>query len=149
MEKALKLSKINFLYKFLVHNVKSALNKTNLKVDKMEEADMMKSWTERKIDESRFKMQDFVDYQVRSIKNEIQILVKEELAVKDFVGENEPYKTMRDYFQYLEEKFKEHYNRFLDVDEDIFKITDKELPFIREQIDDVRNRLFTLEEEIK
>ena len=110
---------------------------------------MMKSWTERKIDESRFKMQDFVDYQVRSIKNEIQILVKEELAVKDFVGENEPYKTMRDYFEYLEGKFKEHYNRFLDVDEDIFKITDKELPFIREQIDDVRNRLFTLEEEMK
>lgn len=103
----------------------------NLKLDKMEESDMLRSWVLQKIDESRFKMQDFLDFELDKVKKDVNESVKKFFMVPGLIGPREQYKDFPEYCHHLENKFKEHYDRFLEVDEDIFKIIETDLPEIR------------------
>lgn len=111
--------------------MKSSMHRMNLKLDKMEEADMLKSWVVQKIDESRFKMQDFIDFELDKVKKDVNESIKNSLIVPGLIGPKEQCKNFPEYCHHLVEKFKEHYDRFLEVDDDIFKIIETDLPEIR------------------
>ena len=58
-------------------------------------------------------------------------IIKLKLTVPGFVGETENNQTFKDYFDSIEEKFNENYKRFLEVDDDIFKIIETEFPSVK------------------
>ncbi|CAI2377534.1 unnamed protein product [Moneuplotes crassus] len=133
----------------LINNVKATIHRMNLKLEKCEESDMERAWTLAKIDESRYKLQDFVDFELDNIKKEVRKILQEEKKIPGFIGEGEKYPTAEKYYQTIEERFNNHYQRFLEVDDDIFKIIETDLPSIHEDIKTIRGVARKQEEEIQ
>lgn len=110
----------------------------NLKLDKIEETDIIKSWTGAKIDESRFKLQDFVDFELDNIKKEVKKILHEEQQIEGIVGDEEKYKNTKQYYEAIEERFQKFQKKWKNLDDEVDKIHEVELKSFREDTQDIR-----------
>ncbi|CAI2377524.1 unnamed protein product [Moneuplotes crassus] len=118
----------------MINNVKSKIHRMSLKLDKCDETDIQRSWTLSKIDESRFKLQDFIDFELENIKKEVRGILKEEFETPGLIGEDEQYSTVKEYYQSIEERFDKNQQRFLQVDDNLNEVVDKDIAQIRQDL---------------
>lgn len=79
----------------------------------------------------------------------MNIIVKNNFIIPGVIGETESNQTLEDYFTAIEHKFQTHYNRFLEVDNDIINLSETKLPHLKTEIEGLRTILKLQEEAIK
>jgi len=67
-----------------------------LKLDKVDETDAIHSWTTQQIDNTRFKIQDFIDWEIKNIKTEVSTKMQQASTIDGIIGNfNETLRYLR------------------------------------------------------
>ena len=122
----------------IVNNLKAKMQRMNLKLDKMEEVDLIKSWTLQQIDEARFKLQDFIDFELKKVREDVDHRFEEAFTVDGLIGPKAPHTSFQEFLKYVERKFGENEKDFDYLEDDIESIKKNDIKQIKEYVDKIQ-----------